>query len=182
MNELENLLEGNKRFVSGNFSKKDLNKRREETLAGQKPFATILSCSDSRVVPEYIFDQGIGDLFIIRTAGNICDPIALGSIEYGIEHLKTPILVLLGHTKCGAVTAACSCKGKKEGNFIDTLVEKITPAVKGTIEESIQENLCCVEKEILEKSEVISKHLKEHKIKIIRMEYFLETGKVKVLD
>ncbi len=182
MDELERLIKGNDRFVSGQLSKKEHEKKRKEVLTGQKPFATILSCSDSRVVPEYIFDQGIGDIFIIRTAGNICDPIAIGSIEYGVEHLKTPILVLLGHTKCGAVTATCSCNGKKEGNFIDKIVEKITPAVKSSIDESILENLKCTERELLQKSHVISSLLKEKKLKIIRMEYFLETGKVKVLD
>jgi carbonic anhydrase len=123
MDELEKLMEGNKRYVNGNPLEKDLKARREKTLESQKPFCTIVSCSDSRVVPEFIFDANIGEVFVIRTAGNIVDTITLGSIEYGVEHLGTPLLVVLGHEKCGAVTAAC--KGGECPPNIQAIVDKM---------------------------------------------------------
>lgn len=87
----EQLMDGNKRFVAGDLSKKEIGKsRRQELIKGQHPFATVLSCSDSRVAPEIIFDQGLGDIFIVRVAGNVVEPTTLGSIEYGVEHLHTP--------------------------------------------------------------------------------------------
>jgi len=96
------LIDGNKRFVSGEQVKKDLGEsRRQELTKGQKPFATVLSCSDSRVSPEIIFDQGLGDIFVVRVAGNVVEPTTLGSIEYGVAHLHTPLLVILGHDRAG---------------------------------------------------------------------------------
>ena len=102
--------------------------KRKELTKGQKPFAIVITCSDSRVPPELLFDQGLGDIFVVRVAGNVVDPIALGSIEYGAEHLNSPLLFILGHTKCGAVGATLEAKGKPEGN-IGAIVKKIQPAV-----------------------------------------------------
>jgi carbonic anhydrase len=96
-------------------------------VTGQHPFAVILTCSDSRVPPEVIFDQGIGDLFVIRNAGNIVDDVVIGSIEYAVEHLHTPLVIVLGHQQCGAVTAAL--KGGKATGHIASVIEKILPAV-----------------------------------------------------
>ena len=124
---LSQLQEGNRRFVNGEFTAKIDAKRRQEILAGQHPFATILTCSDSRVVPEYIFDQGLGEIFIIRTAGEVLDEIALASIEYGVEHLHTPLVVVLGHSLCGAVTATVT-HAHVEGH-LPALVQKIQPSV-----------------------------------------------------
>jgi len=115
------LVAGNARFTKGDLSEYLLHlahevspERRQELGLGQHPFAVVLTCSDSRVAPELIFDQGLGDLFVVRTAGNVPDPVALGSIEYGLLHLKAPLLVVLGHTKCGAVTATLDyCKSTK---------------------------------------------------------------------
>ena len=101
--------------------------RRKELVEGQHPFAIILCCSDSRVPPEVIFDQGLGDLFIVRTAGNVFDNIALGSIEYAVEHLEVPLLVVLGHGQCGAVTA--TVEGGHAPGHISNVVEAIQPAV-----------------------------------------------------
>lgn len=105
---LELLKEGNARFVSGALTPKDHYKEERQKLSeGQHPFAVVLCCSDSRVVPEILFDQQLGDLFVIRNAGNVVDLHVLGSIEYAVEHLGAPLVVVLGHSNCGAVTATC---------------------------------------------------------------------------
>lgn len=184
MNELERLLEGNKRFVSGNLKEKDFKKSRSAVVNGQKPFVTIVSCSDSRIVPEFIFDSDIGELFIIRLAGNVVDSCALGSVEYGTEHLHTPLLVILGHEKCGAVTAACS--GFCEKNNISEIVKRIEPAIckvgKENVEYTIDENIKCV-KSYIENSSHVVKELVEHKkLKIIGMKYSLADGSVKMIE
>ena len=105
---LTQLLRGNERFVAGwpDHPNQSARRRREVSDSGQQPFAIILSCSDSRVPPEIIFDQGLGDLFVIRVAGNIIDDAILGTIEYAVEHVHAPLVMVLGHDKCGAVTAA----------------------------------------------------------------------------
>jgi carbonic anhydrase len=125
----EKLLEGNKRFVSGNLAKKDFSlEKRKELLKGQNPYTVVVGCSDSRVPPEIIFDQGLGDIFVIRVAGNVLDPVSLGSIEYAVEHLKTSLIVILGHTRCGAVHATIHSPSKAEDN-LKAIVERIMPAV-----------------------------------------------------
>lgn len=183
MNELETLLEGNKRYVEDKPKPKELHARRIETLEGQKPFATIVSCSDSRVVPEFIFDTGLGELFVVRLAGNIADGCALGSIEYAVHHLHTPLLVVLGHEKCGAVTGACA--GLCENSNVDLVIKKINLAVCKTggkdIEYTIEENVRCVIESITNSSNVVSHSLKEGKLKIIGMKYSLTTGKVELV-
>ena len=101
------LKEGNERFAADRSEHKDIGqKRRLELVKGQQPIAVVLACADSRIAPELIFNQGLGDIFVLRVAGNIADPFVLGSAEYAIEHLHTPLLVVLGHEKCGAVAAA----------------------------------------------------------------------------
>jgi carbonic anhydrase len=103
----QRLADGNQRFVAGQLEHPRQDKeRRRETLTGQHPFAVVLTCSDSRLSPEILFDQGIGDLFVIRNAGNVLDEIVEGSIAYAVEHLHAPLVVVLGHSRCGAVTAA----------------------------------------------------------------------------
>lgn len=113
------LMEGNERFRTGQPLSKDLSlsKRSELMEKGQHPFAVIVSCSDSRVPPELLFDQALGDLFIIRIAGNIITPPELGSVEYAVEHLNTPLVVVLGHENCGAVTAAVQ-GGEAHGQYL----------------------------------------------------------------
>ncbi|CAG1011826.1 Carbonic anhydrase 2 [Anaerolineales bacterium] len=102
---LQRLLEGNRRFVENKSQLDGSEKRRREIATGQHPFATILGCVDSRVPPELIFDQGLGELFVIRTAGEVLDQAVLGSIEFGVEELKIPLLMVLGHKNCGAIKA-----------------------------------------------------------------------------
>ncbi|MEW6163255.1 MAG: carbonic anhydrase [Nitrospirota bacterium] len=189
---LQKLMDGNKRFVSGNLAQKDLgDAKRKELAKGQKPFAIVVTCSDSRVPPELLFDQGLGDIFVIRVAGNVVDPIALGSIEYAAEHLNSPLLFLLGHEKCGAVKATIETKGKPEGN-IGAIVKKIIPATEkakkkgGTqdeiLETAIKENVKNVYKDIMNKSTIIKHLAQEDKLKIVAGEYSLTTGKVEMVE
>ncbi len=125
---LKNLTDGNARFVSGTATHPHQDQKRlAETVSAQHPFAIVVGCSDSRVPPEVIFDQGIGDIFVVRTAGEVMDNATLGSIEYGVEHLGAPLVVVLGHDSCGAVKAAVE-GGEAEGQ-IAYLVEAIKPAV-----------------------------------------------------
>jgi len=126
---LQMLKEGNARFVQLKLRYPNLTaKRRVETAKGQEPFATILSCADSRVPVELVFDRGIGDLFVIRVAGNIADTTEIGTAEYGVEHLGVPLLVVLGHTKCGAVSAAAN-HAEAHGKLA-ALLASLAPAVK----------------------------------------------------
>ncbi len=130
---LERLLAGNRRFVADarTFPDQAL-VRRQELVAGQKPFATVLSCSDSRVVPEIIFDQGLGDLFVVRVAGNIVAGPLRASLEYAVKHLDVPLIIVLGHTGCGAVQAALAAAAPGGETFegdLGVLVAAIEPAV-----------------------------------------------------
>ena len=172
----EKLMEGNKRFLTGNLAKKDIGEsRRQELAKGQQPFATVLTCSDSRVAPEIIFDQGLGDVFIVRVAGNVVEPTTLGSIEYGVEHLHTPLLIIMGHEKCGAVQATLEAKGEPEGN-IGAILKKIKPAVEtakkagkdkdNTLELAIKENIKNTYNDIM-KSKIVSELVHEGKVKVI---------------
>ncbi|VVB57177.1 Carbonic anhydrase [uncultured archaeon] len=178
------LKEGNARFCANAAKAFDRNKRREELLAGQHPFATILSCSDSRVVPEYVFDTMPGEIFIIRTAGNVAGEVDLGSIEYGTEHLHTPILLVLGHTKCGAVKATCDCRGKGGEGHIASIVKEVDKAAKQKNYEndsSIRCNVECSIQNIRERSKIVNHLEHEGKLKIMGALYHLETGKVEFL-
>src|SRR3954466_12334475 len=125
---LAKLNEGNARFVASKVSDgKPTAAKRAETGQAQHPFAVILGCADSRVAPEIVFDQNIGDLFVVRTAGNLVDDYALGSIEYAVEHLGTRLIVVLGHERCGAVSAALASDSAP--GHINSLVRDIHPAV-----------------------------------------------------
>jgi carbonic anhydrase len=125
---LEKLLAGNRRFVSGlPASRYGAAERRKEVAEHQHPFAVVVCCSDSRAGPEVVFDQGIGDIFVVRTAGEVVDDVGLGSIEYAVEHLGAPLVVVLGHERCGAVTAAL--KGGEAPGHIGALIKAIEPAV-----------------------------------------------------
>jgi len=189
---LQKLMDGNKRYVSGSLMKKDLgDTKRKELAKGQKPFAIVVTCSDSRVPPELLFDQGLGDIFVIRAAGNVVDTIALGSIEYGAEHLNAPLLFILGHSKCGAVTATIDAKGEPEGN-IGAIVKKIMPAAEkakkkgGTkdeiLETAIQENVKNVYSDVMKKSKIVPHLVEEGKLKIAAGEYDITTGKVAMIE
>jgi carbonic anhydrase len=139
---LQILKEGNERYIKGELIQKNSYSADRVALgSGQKPFAVILTCSDSRVAPEIFFDQKLGDIFVIRNAGNIADMTALGSIEYAIEHLKCRLVVVCGHGKCGAVTAAYS--NEEFPPNIKHILEYIKPSVKkgGDIDKVIHSNV-----------------------------------------
>ncbi len=184
------LAAGNKRFVAGKPRAQALVSLRHKLALGQSPNVIVLSCSDSRVSPEVIFDQSLGDLFVVRTAGNIADRVALGSIEYAVDHIHSPVLLVLGHSKCGAVTAACS-GDKMPSQNLDAIVEKIGPAVtqaktyaKGDdlIETAIKENVRQSAKDVQANSEIIRDAVKSGKLHVIEAEYQLDTGEVVRLD
>jgi carbonic anhydrase len=122
------LKEGNKRYTSNRPSQKDFSVDRQQQAKGQMPYAIILTCSDSRVAPEILFDESLGRLFVIRVAGNVIDPVVLGSIEYAAEHLHAPLLLVLGHGSCGAVNAAV--KGGELPPNIKMITDRIGPAVE----------------------------------------------------
>ena len=129
------LEEGNLRFVEGRVAHPDQSaERRTATGTGaQRPFATVLACADSRVPPELVFDQGLGDLFVVRSAGQVVDHAVLGTLQFGVAEFDTPLLLVLGHTGCGAVKATLEAVDKKSpatGTDVDTLVDAITPAVR----------------------------------------------------
>ncbi|MFA6214457.1 MAG: carbonic anhydrase [Candidatus Micrarchaeia archaeon] len=179
---LNRLKEGNARFAAGKPSAKDFAAQRKAALGGQSPYAIVLYCSDSRVPAEYIFDAGIGEIFGIRDAGNIVDAITLGSIEYAAEHLNVPLLVVLGHTKCGAVTAACQ-SGHAPGN-IASVVAEIQAAAKagGNVPEAaVRENIKCVLEKIRAKSGIVSSLEAQGKLRVASALYSLETGAVQFL-
>ncbi|WP_459646002.1 carbonic anhydrase, partial [Kineococcus sp. NUM-3379] len=131
---LELLLQGNARFAAAHSQHRTHTaKRRLQVAEGQHPFATVLSCSDSRVPPELVFDQGLGDLFTVRTAGHVLAPPVLGTVQYGVEHLHVPLLVVLGHERCGAVSATLEAVQKGSaptGTAVDSLVDAIRPAAE----------------------------------------------------
>jgi len=179
---INKLLEGNKRYMSGKLPEKDVGSAREANKDAQHPFATVIGCSDSRVVPEFIFDVNVGDIFVVMNAGHCVDTLALGSIEYGVDHLQTPVLIILGHEKCGAVTAAC--QGSACPPNIAAILEKIRPAVeKGgadKVEESVVFNMNVASEEIRRRSEIVRNLEKEGKLKIVEMKYYIEDGRVEL--
>lgn len=182
------LVEGNQRYISGNVLNDDLsNTKREELVSkGQHPFATIVSCSDSRVPPEIIFDQALGDIFVIRNAGNVIDPVTLGSIEYGAEHLHTPVIVVLGHENCGAVKATVDGGGKAEGN-IENIVEKINKSLEKVKSSGVSGDKLygeCENENIdnsineIKNSAVIKELEEEKKVVVVGAKYDINTGEV----
>lgn len=186
----DDLMAGNRRFVAGKPQARELVSLRQKLASGQSPKAIILSCSDSRVGPELIFDQSLGDIFVVRTAGNVADAVALGSIEYAVDHLHSPLLVVLGHQKCGAVNAACSGEKMPSPN-LDAIMEKINPAVAHAksyaqgddiVESAIKENVHQSAKDILANSEIIRNAVKSAKLSVVEAEYELETGRVTQLN
>lgn len=181
------LREGNARFISGKPQHPHQDaERRLDVAKGQEPFATILACSDSRDPVELIFDRGVGDLFVVRVAGNIAGLSELATVEYGIGHLNTPMLVVMGHTKCGAVTAVA--KGAELHGHLHALADKIKPAVEKTKEgkpdpdelvpRCIQANVWQTIEDIIKQSSIVREKLAEGRVSIVGAIYDLEQGKV----
>ncbi|OPY69730.1 MAG: Carbonic anhydrase [Syntrophorhabdaceae bacterium PtaU1.Bin034] len=185
---LQRLLDGNGRYVAGRSTHPNQGtERRAQVVSGQNPFAVILGCSDSRVPPEILFDQGIGDLFIIRVAGNIADPTVLGSIEYAVEHLSVPLVIVLGHAKCGAVQAAV--KGGTAEGHVQVLIKAIQPAVEKAaaenggdmVEKTVIENVSLVVSQIKSSPPILSKMVGDGRVKVVGARYDLESGRVEVV-
>ena len=183
------LVEGNKRFVQNVKAQRNLQAQMLETSEGQFPFAVILSCIDSRVPTELVFDQGIGDIFSIRVAGNIINEDILGSMEYGCKVAGAKIVIVLGHTKCGAVTAACN--NVELGN-ITPLLKKIKPAVElikinekpmedNLIEEVAVQNVKLSISQIRKESAILAEMEEAGEIEIVGALYSVSTGEVEFI-
>jgi carbonic anhydrase len=180
------LMNGNKRFVDGKPGSRDIISRRQSLEKSQHPLVAVLSCSDSRVPPEVIFDQGLGDLFVVRVAGNSSDPIGIGSLEYAVEHLGTVVIVVLGHQSCGAVTAACSGKTMPTPGLA-AVVEPIAKSCRAAKEQhgandlvdfAVKDHVHETANELLDQSEVLKRAHDEGKLTIIEAYYSLDSGRV----
>ncbi|MEN8120094.1 MAG: carbonic anhydrase [Bacteroidota bacterium] len=180
---LERLKEGNLHFVADKLDGKLQNSsRRNELISGQHPSAIILSCSDSRVVPEFAFDTGLGELFVIRVAGNVANISSLASIEYAVAHLNVKLIIVLGHESCGAITAALGeHEGEEEKNFRH-LFRYIEPAMRAvkekTVNNIVKKNAELTGLSIYNNSKIIQKEVDNNQVKIISAYYHLDSGKV----
>ena len=188
---LERLLEGNRRFLKGREKPQDFRAEREALLRGQNPFAAVLSCADSRLAPAYIFDSELGDLFNIRIAGNFAAPEVIASFEYAVLKLNTPLLMVLGHEKCGAVEAALQTArtGQRLPGHLPVLAEAIAPALTGSqfvraedqlaaaIDHNIQLNVA----KIKASAPIVDRAISQQKIRVVGGLYRLESGRVDIL-
>ncbi len=187
------LQQGNERFQRGESRWVGLPPTALAELArGQHPFATILGCSDSRVTPEWIFDAGLGELFVVRVAGNVLSPEVAGSLQYAGAHLRTPLFVVLGHEGCGAIQAALEtkCKSVQQASRIQLLVDSILPALRGLdphegpsalLSRAVERNVRGTVESILESPEGRARRA-EGRVQIVGAVYALETGRVRFLD
>ena len=186
---MSKLKEGNARYTGGNLQHPgQTSERRKELANTQHPFAAIVCCSDSRVPPEVVFDQGLGDLFIVRVAGNLINDEGLGSLEYTVDHLGTRLILVLGHQRCGAVDAArktIAANGKAPGH-IQSLVTALKPAVLTTAKEdldaSIKANVKNVVQAIRSSTPILKAKVDSGEIQVIGGYYSLDTGAVTLLD
>lgn len=185
---LERLIQGNLRYVnSTTVCHEDWTAKRSALTANQKPFAIIVTCSDSRVPPEIVFDQTLGSLFVVRVAGNVVDDFAIGSIEYGVNVLGANLLLVLGHSNCGAVEAAL--KGMKFDNHIQEVLNAIEPAVAATkgqpgdlLEKTIKANVRLVKEKLKTSKPVLAKLIENGTLQVLGAYYHLDSGKVEFLD
>lgn len=196
---LERLKDGNQRFVSGVRSIDTIVKQiqRAHLVEGQEPFAIILGCSDSRVPAEIIFDQGLGDLFVIRVAGNIVAPSQVGSVEFAAERFGTPLVVVLGHSMCGAVMATIDeleRPSEEKSSNVLSIVNRIRPTVEPLfetelrndpdklLESSIHANILAATNNLMHGSQMLEQLVQQGKLRIVGAEYSLETGEVKFIE
>ena len=182
---IERLKAGNKRFVTDAMEGKLRDQaRRADLTGGQKPWAIILSCADSRVAPELAFDTGLGELFVLRVAGNIANTDTIASIEYAVANIGSPVIVVLGHQSCGAVTAALA--GGDNGYNLNHLLAQITPAVhqcdSDNVDDVVHLNARLAAKDLVERSRIISKAVADDNLTILSAFYSLEDGSVSFHD
>ncbi len=184
------LSQGNKRFMAGKHTTVNYASARKTLVKEQHPEVIVLGCADSRVPPEFVFDKNLGELFVVRDAGNIPDKLSLGSIEYAVEHLHAKALLILGHESCGAVAAAVSGDKMPSVN-LTAIVDSITPAFEGSKTCLIGQpsNMSCIElnvrqssDDVVSQSPILKKAVKEGHLAIIRAVYKMETGEVVRLD
>ena len=180
-NALQKLKDGNDRFVNDKSELINVTKERRDQLKdGQNPYAVVVSCSDSRVTPNIVFNAGLGEIFDIRLAGNVVDDDALGSIEYGVAHANAPLIVVMGHESCGAVIAAYNkyTKGTAVEGNIEDIVEEIEPSINKdkTLDDAIHTNVTNVANEI-KNDQIIKKLIDSDKVKVVEAYYSLD-GKV----
>ena len=196
---LERLREGNRRFVS-DLAKADglsSRSRRAELVTGQRPFAIILGCSDSRVPAEIVFDQGLGDLFVIRVAGNIVAPSQIGSVEFAAERFGTRLVVVLGHSQCGAVLATLEelqRPRESQSRNLRSIVDRIRPSVEGLlitelrsdldalVSAAVRANVRASANQLRHGSQVLERLIEDDGLIVVGAEYSLETGLVDVFD
>ena len=191
---LARLEKGNARFVKGKLhAVHAIAERRADVAGGQRPWAIVLTCADSRVPPEHIFDATLGELFVCRVAGNILDPHVLGSMEYAIANFGSPLLMVLGHQHCGAVkdTVELVEKGGKAPGSIQSIVDTIAPVVRATrrgnsraaayLDRVIKANARAVAKSIPQRSTIARNAVSRRKLRIVVAEYSLASGKVALL-
>jgi carbonic anhydrase len=185
---LERLIEGNRRYVDSIQNHPNQTRvSRLSLVESQHPFAIILGCSDSRVPPEIIFDQGLGDLFVIRLAGNVVDDMGLASIEYAAEHLHAPLLIVLGHSNCGAVQAVI--KGGELQGHLPKIAEAIRNAVErarntpgNLLNNAIRANAKMVAEQLANSKPILVNLVNEKKLKVVAAHYDLSTGLVEILS
>ncbi|WP_125610634.1 carbonic anhydrase [Specibacter cremeus] len=186
------LMEGNQRFVASAASHPNQDaSRRTSLLTTQHPFALIFGCSDSRLAAEIIFDLGLGDAFVIRTAGHVIDNTVLGSLEYGVEYLDVPLIVVLGHDSCGAVTATrdAVATGEMPGGFVRDLVEKVTPSVltalrrdqDSTLDDMIEEHVRETAARLVENSPIIANAVTRQRTAVVGLTYHLDEGRAELV-
>ncbi|MFZ5981522.1 MAG: carbonic anhydrase [Candidatus Zixiibacteriota bacterium] len=184
---LERLMAGNRRFVDNVPERPHQSlARREEIIAGQKPFAVVIGCSDSRVSPEILFDCGLGDLFVVRVAGNIICQLVMGSVEYAVEHVGVRLVMVLGHSHCGAVTA--TVEGGKAQGSIGALAEIIQPAVdeidendEALIDKAAKVNARRMVAQLHDSDPILKKYVDRDELKIIGAFYDLHSGRVELI-
>ncbi|PYJ10604.1 MAG: carbonic anhydrase [Verrucomicrobia bacterium] len=185
---LELLKAGNQRFVAGKLEHpRQTAKRRTELATGQQPFAVVLGCADSRTAPEVLFDQGLGDVFVIRVAGNVLNDETIGSIEYAVDHLGAPLIVVLGHERCGAIAAArdtIAAKTEAPGH-IQSLVRAIAPVVEATsaldAEATAKANEMHVAEELRNSEPLLKEMIGKGEVTVVAAHYDLDTGAVEFL-
>ncbi len=187
----QQLLEGNDRFVKGNPLSRDLPALRGSLVKGQHPGAAVLCCSDSRAPAEWVFDQCLGDLFVVRTAGLVLEPTSLGSLEYAVAHLHVPLLVILGHEFCGAVTATVHHPDLDESH-ITAVVRQIAPSASQAkqsglagpelVEKANDLHLKSLYDALGRQSPIMREALDSRRLEVVVAKYFLTTGRVEVLD
>ncbi|MFI6364800.1 carbonic anhydrase [Nocardia sp. NPDC050630] len=186
----KSLREGNERFVSGNLLHPSQGAvDRAKLVSGQHPHAILFGCGDSRVAAELIFDQGLGDMFVVRTAGHVVDSSVLGSIEYGVQVLNVPLIVVLGHDSCGAVKATIDALdgGEVPGGFIRSVVERVAPSILigrreglSTVDEMEARHVVETSRLLMQRSMIISQRVATGECAIACVTYKLAEGEVKL--